>query len=206
MYKNLPKLTANIEQKINDLYNDYVPRVSAKGHAGSLELGLYCYRIALAKQPNTIVDLGSGFTSAVLRLYQKNKNCNVISVDDNADWLEKTKKFLDKHYLESDNLVLWDTFLKTANTYDFVLYDLGRLTTRIQFINEPFKLINETGVLILDDAHFDATYSAKYNIKPPFLGDVITDAIERHGLPADSLYDETVDGFGRYAKIVWRTA
>lgn len=205
MFKDLPNLPKVIHNEITNMYNNYVPSVSSAGHAGSLELGIYCYKIAEKVKPQSIVDLGSGFTSAVLRLYQKNnKNVSVVSVDDDSLWLPKTKSFLQRYKLSTDGLELWENFESQHGTYDLVLYDLGRIVTRIANIDKPFSMLNANGVLILDDAHFSKEFSEKLNIKAPFLGDVISEAILRHGFPSETLYNETVDYFGRFSKVVWR--
>lgn len=200
-----PQLSNKIKKEITDIYNLYVPRISAKGHAGSLELGLYCYRLAELLKPKSVADLGSGFTSAVFRLYQKyNPETVVKSVDDSAEWLEKTRTFLAGQKLSTENLLLWDTFQNTEETFDIVLYDLGRINTRIDNVNKPYKLVAKwNGLLILDDAHFDKEFSEKLNIKAPFLGDVITRSIIDNDFSSVTPKNETIDGFGRYAKLAY---
>lgn len=202
---NLPPLDSTVVEEITRIYNLYVPKVSAKGHAGSLELGLFAYQFANAFGFKNIVDLGSGFTSAVFRLYMKNNpDVKVISVDDNADWLKKTRAFLEGQQLNTDNLELWDNFKTTSERFDLVLYDLGRILTRIENIDKPFELLAPNGKLILDDAHFNKEFSDNLKIKPPYLADVMAEALKRLGFSHISLKPQTNDCFGRYARLAWK--
>lgn len=201
----LPTLSKSLVDEITAAYNFYITNVSLKGHAASLELSLFLYRWCEQNQPKTIVDLGSGFTSYVLRLYKKNHpGTDVTSVDDDANWFKKTEQFLVRQGVDTTQLELWDVFQHTPKKFDLVLYDLGRIPTRIANVDKPFDFIADGGVMVMDDIHFDATYSAKYKIPPPYLGDVLYDAIKRHGVNSLLLKDQTIDDFGRHSILVWK--
>jgi len=79
-------------------YKNYCKNVSPDSQALSLKASVYCYNYCVKNKPRKIIDLGSGFTSFVLRLYQKNFSTEdfkiyVYSVDDNKKWLNKTYNF-----------------------------------------------------------------------------------------------------------------
>ena len=54
------------------------------------------FSICFQQRPRIILDLGSGFSSAVFRLYmaQQNVQTTVYSVDDDPLWLNKTRDSL----------------------------------------------------------------------------------------------------------------
>lgn len=203
--EKLPDLESSIQAAITNTYEYYISKISLKGHAASLELGLLLYKLCVQLSPNSIVDLGSGFTSYVFRLYQqKNPSILVYSVDDDSAWLEKTRNFLTSQNLNTTNLILWEQFQTLLNKFDLVLYDLGRIPTRILNIDKPFNFLNPNGLLILDDAHFDEQFSTKLKIPGPFLSDVMDEALQRLQYQSHNLKSQTVDCFGRYALAAWK--
>jgi hypothetical protein len=201
----LPNLDNALIKQITFVYNEYISTVSLKGHAASLELGLMYYKLCSALKPKSIVDLGSGFTSYVGRLYaQRNPDVLVYSVDDNNDWLIKTQRFLSKHNVSTDNIISWDVFQNTELKFDIVLYDLGRIPTRIANIDKPFGLVSSNGLVILDDAHFNEQFTKNLRMPAPYLSDIMADALQRLQFESHSLQQETIDCFGRYALAAWR--
>ena len=76
-------------------YNFYVQNISTPDMAISFETAIFLKEICHNLQPQKILDLGSGFTSFLLRYYAKTQQSipDVYSIDNQAKWLEKTKLF-----------------------------------------------------------------------------------------------------------------
>jgi len=77
----------------------------------------------------TVVDLGSGFSSAALRLARKaglvRPDVEIHSVDDDPEWLRRTREFLERTDLPTDNLHLWHGFAARHrdSRFDVVLHE-----------------------------------------------------------------------------------
>ncbi|MBD3318954.1 hypothetical protein GF342_03515 [Candidatus Woesearchaeota archaeon] len=137
-----------------DEYHDYITRVSQPHMAISLEAAQFLHLWCQVYKPQRIVDLGSGFSSYVFRHYQqKSKNrVTVVSVDDNQEWLKRTKNFLQQHYLSTEHLILYDKFLAKPKQFDLWFYDLGSISTRIKEMPKILQWSRDA-FLIMDDAH-----------------------------------------------------
>lgn len=72
-------------------------------------------------------DLGSGFSSALLRFYaERVRPIDVFSVDDKPEWLERTRQFLLKVGLRDERLLLLDEVVADrALGVDLVIHDMG---------------------------------------------------------------------------------
>jgi predicted O-methyltransferase YrrM len=164
--------------------------------AASLEV---CYfiaaQIALAP-PRAAVDLGSGFSSYLLRRQSAKAavsggSFEVCSVDTDAGWLDKTGNFLKEMGCGTKGLVLWEDFMKApVREADLVFHDLGSSQTRVAALPVAFDLCRKGAVLIIDDIH-----------KPPIRQAVLSETAKR-GMHCFDLIDSTFDHFGRYSWAV----
>ncbi len=189
---------------IEKKWKEYTTTISSQGHASSLELCQYLFKHLKTYTPEHVVDMGSGFSSFVTRYYKKeiNPNAIVYSVDDDVTWLEKTKQYLIREELPIDNLVLFEDFKNTDLKFDLILYDLGRIPTRIKNIEFPATITKSGATILYDDIHFDKAYSNKCRIyDTPYLQDVFFDYTKKNGLSWDKLI-ETYDIYGRYCMKV----
>ncbi len=132
----------------------YVKEVSIPEMAPSLAFCDQLWRLMEGRKPATILDLGSGFTSYLTRLWAMGETgVEVVSVDDNEEWLEKTHRYLLQRDLDGGQLILWDA-LPTAlqdRRFDLVVYDLGVWGTRIRKMREALNHVAPGGVMLLDD-------------------------------------------------------
>lgn len=78
-------------------YIDYVFTVSNAVHAISLPLAAFVGSMCDVGSPKAVIDLGSGFSSYVLRRYAAKQpaHVHVTTADDDPSWLEKTRAFLE---------------------------------------------------------------------------------------------------------------
>ncbi|MHC4551015.1 MAG: O-methyltransferase [Planctomycetota bacterium] len=137
-------------------YEEYVATVSTPGMAASLELSCFLAALCARTAPRRLADLGSGFTSFVLRRYAAAAEppVTVHSVDDDAAWLEKTRAFLAHHRLATDHLHTWDGFRAAEHEpFDLVVHDLGTLETRAASMPMALGLARQGGLVVLDDMH-----------------------------------------------------
>lgn len=172
-------------------YQRYVTGVSHPAHAISLQLAFYLWDLVDSTRPSRVADLGSGFSSYVLRLYAKNHapEMEVWSVDDDAGWLEKTRVFLDSEDVSTDNLVLWEDF--GEHSFDCVLHDLGTMDTREATLSSAIGLVRPGGALVLDD------------LQMPSYRQFVEQSLERRGIAYESARDQTYDLIGRYSWIAF---
>ena len=151
-----------LKEKFEKAYNEYVTSVSNESMAISREACLYILRFCLENKPLKIVDLGSGITSYVLRLYQQYSNDDVIvfSVDDDGNWLPKSKEFCNKHNLNNDNFLGNIELLQEhENEFDLVIHDYGRMPTRTANVVNAFNLAKIGGTIVFDDCHKESYYT-----------------------------------------------
>ncbi len=181
------------EQPLRPAYERYTKEVSRADMAVSWETACFLYEVASIKKSQKILDLGSGFSSYVLRSYAVNVNseAQVTSVDDNESWLEKTKSFLESLKLPVERMFTWMDFQKNnKGRYDLIFHDLGGMKTRAGSIAFVLTLLADGGVAVLDDMN-EPTYSK-----------AAKSAIKDANLPYYSARKITVDGIGRFSGVV----
>ena len=166
-------------------YEHYSGNISS--HAISLELSKFMLALCHCIEPKSILDLGSGFSSFVFRQY---KEADVVSVDNNANWIDITREYLASQGLQDSNLVLWD-YLDRSMKFDLVSYDLGRMPVRRKELAQAFHLAKpETGIIILDDVHKGGYREYAKSV------------IDERGYEMIDLRDLTLDQYGRHSWLV----
>lgn len=183
--------------ELNASYREYISTVSTASAAISLELARFIWHSLRALGARCIVDLGSGFSSYVLRAYQAGRreqgiDCQVFSCDDNDFWLNKTREYLKYKRLSEDNLVGWAEFVAegVCRNPDFVLHDLGHPEVRIATLPQVLELCGPGTHLIVDDVHKAGIQQATVR------------ELRRAGLSCADLLPFTYDEFGRYAWLI----
>ena len=175
-------------------HTQYTNFVSNPGHALSLESSALIHALCHSMRPHRVIDLGSGFSSYVLRHYQAEVDDEVVvrSVDDSPEWLERTRDYLLEKKLSTDNLVaLGDIGPSDAGAYDLVVYDLGSMDTRSRWLSAALGLPRpSSGIMIVDDCHFD-----------DFRANLIANVQDLGGRCID-LQCITRDHFGRFESLV----
>lgn len=178
--------------ELSDLHLDYCTRYSDKVHVVSLEQAAFLLNACRLLTPNRVVDLGSGFSSYVVRKYAKeSRNADVCTVDDNASWLNKTAEFLKERDLPVNGLILASDFFKNAgsSSFDFVFYDLGNMQIRREYFEETLKLFDtkNRSIMLIDDVH-----------KSDYRSFVVNTLRERK-INFLNLKKVTLDDYGRYS-------
>ena len=157
--RELPGLAAALpraRRQLQPAYESYVHAVSAGDHAMSLELAAFLLELARQTGARRVVDLGSGFSSYVLRRYaDERSDTDVTSIDSSPDWLERSRDFVDDHGLDVDRFVDWSCFepRDEMGSFDVVLHDLGDMTLRTAALSDALLLAGPGGYVVLDDVH-----------------------------------------------------
>jgi len=176
-------------------WDDYTENVSAADMTISLGCGYLLYSAAVLLRPKRILDLGSGFSSYVLRTYVEGCEDPIViySVDTKKRWLDKTAEFLENYGVNSDNMILWPDFKAGGlKNFDFVFHDLGNMRTRRDSLKVVEERCSLQSVIVLDDMHKARWREYAYEF------------LEGKGYSLRSLQWATVDDYSRFAEVAIR--
>jgi predicted O-methyltransferase YrrM len=153
-----PQRAQTIRRRLLPAYRAYTTTISPDPIAISLELAVFLYVVCEATSPSAMLDLGSGFSSYVCRLYAKGKDKIpapvMYSVDESTEWLDQTRRFLRHHDCDCHNLLTWDEFVQHDRpSFDLVLQDMGDLGTRRRMLTRVLDMCRPGGMLVIDDMH-----------------------------------------------------
>jgi predicted O-methyltransferase YrrM len=133
-------------------YLDYVARVSWADHAVSLETAACLLQMCEERQPERVLDTGSGYSSYVLRRYAKDSGAEVVSVETDESWLTKTAAYLEQMEVGTAGLMSWADFQRTPpRPFDLIFHDLAGGDVRTNSMRLMTDLITADGHLIFDD-------------------------------------------------------
>jgi len=154
-FSSYKKYAAEWRKRLRPTYERYVTEVSSPEMAVSLETAVFLSVFLHHVGPTRVLDLGSGFSSFVMRLYgQENPEAVIFSVDDHDQWLQKTFQFLAQQSVSTMRVLHWDQFVSEAETgFDLIFHDLGNMETRKHVLHEVLQMLNKKGVVFLDDMH-----------------------------------------------------
>jgi predicted O-methyltransferase YrrM len=169
----------------------------------SFEASQFVFALAKIRKTTRVADLGSGFSSYILRQYASTAGENVVvySVDDDLQWLQKTRDFLERMSVSSENVMSWEDFKEQElDPFDLIFHDLGHTDgLRIESLPHIIGLLKPSGILILDDMHkgrggLIGGYRAK-----------ATDLVKQAGLSLFSARKFTLDKYGRFCEVALPT-
>jgi len=146
------RLTDHIA-RLEPYFESYISGVSMEVAAISLQLAGFLHLLCEVSLPATIVDIGSGFSSAVFRFYQAAAPhpVEVISVDESTEWLEQTRAFLRACDLPANGTVAWSSFAQQSrDDFDLVLHDAG-VPLRSRILPEVVGLPRAGGTIVFQD-------------------------------------------------------
>ncbi len=181
---------------IRSAYEEYTNSISSPVATISLELAYVLWFILTKQRPRQLIDLGSGFSSYLFRLYQRDcesagGTCQVFSCDDDSLWLQRTSDFLTSKRLSVSGLLLWDKLLEEQRRVspNLVLHDLGSSWVRLRTLPRVLELCNPNTILVVDDIH------------KPSIRQAVLDSVQSRARCYD-LAKLTYDRFGRYAWLI----
>jgi hypothetical protein len=182
------------DRTLHAAYEDYVHTVSSPRATMSFELACVLLHTLQTVKPRVALDLGSGFSSYLLRRYQADcdPSCMVYSCDDDLGWLGRTAAFLRTKALPVDGLLLWEQYLARHESVvpGVLLHDLGHSATRIREVGRVLQWCQQGTVVLLDDMH------------KPVVQRAAVAEIRRRGLRGYDLAWATLDVYGRFSWMV----
>lgn len=171
-------------------YQDYIRDVSLMAPSmKTLELLLN-----LCVPGMRVLDLGTGFSSYVLRHYAADLDIRVVSVDDSSQWLYKTRDYCVDRGITTTGFHLWELALDwPVERFDLVFMDLGKTKNRPNYYATVLeKFCTEKTLLLCDDMH------------KPILKRALEHELKAYDFINIGVMDQTIDEFGRYCKLVFR--
>ena len=181
-----------LQRELEPAYGRYVKEVSQPEWAASIQLAAFLWHVSRVMEPTRILELGSGFTSYVLRRYrEEHGGVTVLSVDNNEEWLGKTAEFLRDVGIGDDGLILLDDLDETAveREYDLVFNDvLG--TLRADMTAAAMRYRSPEGIVVVDDANREPDRRS------------VMKCARRDGLKVYDLRPWTIDFYGRWALLI----
>ena len=153
-----PALAAPVRRRLSERYAEYTATISPDPIAISLSLATFLAVLCDQVRPSSILDLGSGFSSYVLRAYAESNRAVpavvVRSVDQSRAWLDQTRVFLDRQQVGSQGLLTWDELVSTTRPqFDLVVQDFSTLDARLGMLDFVLAACRPGGMIVLDDMH-----------------------------------------------------
>jgi predicted O-methyltransferase YrrM len=189
------RLAAPRRDDITPHHSAYTTSVSNDVHAASVEIAAFLQVFCEIGQPSKVADLGSGFSSFILRRHAAaaDPSPEVYSVDNHEGWLGKTREYLASKGVSTDNVMIWDDFIAAAEpgSFDMVFHDMGFMDFREQTLEPVLGLTRPGGHIILDDVH-----------KLPYRR-FVHQMLSDKGLEFLSLKKITCDSRARYSYLVF---
>ncbi len=147
-----------IRELLHAAYQDYVSQFSSSLISLSLNRASFLFFFSQLIQAKNILDLGSGFSSYVFRMYAQQAGLGVVtSVDDSDSWLMETQRFLTRYNIESTQLLSLHQYVESNKdnpSADLCLLDLGDIALRQQLLPDLFYAVeNHQMLLVIDDFH-----------------------------------------------------
>lgn len=189
----LDQAQAQAGKDLAESYADYTSRISTGGSAASLELSSLLLAVCRLLKPRRAVDLGSGFTSYVLRRHAREAggDIEVLSVDDSPEWLSRTGDYLAEHGLERTGLLVWEDFEASGDSaFDLTVLDVRPIKRRVEQLPRLVGGLRPGGMILVDDVH-------KPHMVQPML-----ELVARHSWVCASLKSRTLDRHGRFAAAI----
>lgn len=142
--------------RLADAHQHYITSVSVDYMAASLESSALICALAECTQSTRLMDLGSGFSSYALRSYARDANwpTSVVSVDDSAEWLAASGRFLSEHELDDSELHSWENSdVLAGREFDLIFHDMGDMNLRAVALPWVFERVRAGGFIVFDDMH-----------------------------------------------------
>jgi len=144
------------KNEIKNAYNEYVNKVSVDYMAASFECCIFLMVMYDVIKPKMVLDLGSGMSSYALRYFKKNyhKNSCIWSIDSNDKWLDKSKVFVKKFGLNTDNFRVWSDISNDTTKFDLIFFDIDRNKRRFNYIPTVLdNFMTKDSFIVVDDMH-----------------------------------------------------
>lgn len=145
---------ARRKKALGPTHQDYVARVSSEDMALSLQTAVVLQLLCKLLQPASVLDVGSGFSSYVLRHMRAEEQgpARLLSLDTDPAWLERSRTYVREQGLEDDGFCLWSE--AGEEVFDLVLLDVERPPQRNGYLAPTLqRFCRSKTALLLDDLH-----------------------------------------------------
>lgn len=174
-------------------HKEYVRTVSPRGMALSIDLCVYAWWLAEHTNALRVADLGSGFSSYLLRRYAlERRGVEVASVDDSEEWLGRTEKFLVEHDVPTGNLWGPDEFRSYPELFDLIVHDYSSGEEREAMMVHAADHLAPGGFILFDDAQHEGHRMA------------MCATARMYGFELLDVWEQTVDRVGRFGLLARR--
>lgn len=139
-------------------HHQYISEISAPLISISYKQAQFLLRLVASLSPESILDLGSGFSTYIFALYNKcisaNK-VNIVSVDESSFWLKATTDFLAQKHLNVDRVTTYEEYLENniKGKYEFYFVDIGGFELHLEIIESLLQNSNHDYFIVVDDFH-----------------------------------------------------
>ena len=183
----------NIKHYHNELkpaHTRYIQEVSVDYMAVSLECAMFLRLLCDLVQPQSILDLGSGFSTYVFGMHAP-PECVVWTVDTDNAWLDKTKQFTISHGKPVDRYLVWDALIKTTERFELIFFDIEVTAKRPNFLPPILNhFLTPTSMIVMDDLH------------KPHLQDKFKTILSDYEATQRNITKYTLDKFNRYSTLI----
>ncbi len=181
------------KKELAPLHEHYVREVSSEDMALSLQTAVLLELLCEVLQPRRALDLGSGFSSFILRRAGQRLGFpqEVLSLDTDPAWLERSRAYVREQGLSDTGFGLWDSAPESGHgVFDLVFFDMDRPPARNGFLPSVLQRHCRPGTaLLLDDLHM------------PGFRVFALDTLMAVNLVHVDCRRYTMDRFGRYASL-----
>lgn len=189
------QIVADFNMRMPELYAEYIKNVSSM--APSLKTLKLLMQLCVTG--NKVLDLGTGFSSFVLRYYLTDLGIDLISADDNSGWLITTRKYCESQGItytddEPNGFEHWKLLPNIVTSpVDVVFMDLGTTRRRVDYYADVLnRYCNENTLLLVDDMH------------KKILVHALNQELRHYTYLEIPVMNETKDEFGRYCRLFFR--
>jgi predicted O-methyltransferase YrrM len=175
------------------VYRRFVAHVAPPSSSMSLEVAGFLADLCEQRRPARILEVGTGFATAVLRRLGEPASWQpeIVSADDDPERLARTRRFLAEESLPPAGLVSWDEFCSARESgFDLVVHELGAGSGAPLAV--ALDCMTSGGLLLLDGAHRPAAERIARRL------------LAEAGAEQWSLRSLTLDCFGRHALLAQR--
>lgn len=184
----------DVPRIITDLRAQHLGRNNRRPQTAlDVPASVWLWNACQREKANRVLELGSGFSSWVLRHWQQRATSergstpSVWTVDDEPKWLETTRLELLERNFDTSRMAHFDTALTdcAVTSFDLTFVDLDNTATRLKHAADFVRWTRSGGLLVLDDWHM------------PHYREPMTAKLADLGISVEPL-PETTDEWGRY--------
>lgn len=194
---DLSRIKEEDQIAIESVHREYCNNYSDEVFSISDKASIVIYNLICFLKPQTILDLGSGFTTWLSYYAAINsEKTSIISVDSSWEWIVKNEEFLSKHNIDS-TIINYRTFNENPPDLpagSLIINDIGdpdNLALRESSLGLISHYVRNGAVLFLDDIHKPSVKAAALRF------------IHENDFRFQDLCPITFDHFGRYSWLIF---